>query len=69
MRPTRGFTLSHAGLCLTAVVVAFAADPNVGTWKLNEANGTDQAQVQGYEDRSKYRAVVGTKYARELILK
>jgi hypothetical protein len=24
-------------LCLTAVVVAFAADPNVGTWKLNEA--------------------------------
>ena len=26
-----------ATLCLTAVVVAFAADPNVGTWKLNEA--------------------------------
>jgi len=24
-------------LCLTAVVVTFAADPNVGTWKLNEA--------------------------------
>jgi hypothetical protein len=24
-------------LCLTFVVVAFAADPNVGTWKLNEA--------------------------------
>ena len=24
-------------LCFTAVVVAFAADPNVGTWKLNEA--------------------------------
>lgn len=24
-------------LCLTAAVVAFAADPNVGTWKLNEA--------------------------------
>lgn len=26
-----------AVLCLTAVVVTFAADPNVGTWKLNEA--------------------------------
>ena len=24
-------------LCLTTVVVAVAADPNVGTWKLNEA--------------------------------
>jgi hypothetical protein len=24
-------------LCFAAVVVAFAADPNVGTWKLNEA--------------------------------
>ena len=31
--------------------------------------GTDQAQMQGNEERSKYRAVVGTKYARELILK
>ena len=31
--------------------------------------GTDQAQMQGYEDRSKYREVVSTKYARELILK
>ena len=26
-----------AALCLTAVVVALASDPNVGTWKLNEA--------------------------------
>ena len=34
-----------------------------------QSDGTDQAQMQGYEDRSKYRAVVGTKYARELILK
>jgi hypothetical protein len=24
-------------LCLTAMTVAFAADPNVGSWKLNEA--------------------------------
>ena len=34
-----------------------------------QADGTDQAQMQGYEDRSKYRAIVATKYARELILK
>jgi hypothetical protein len=34
-----------------------------------QSDGTDQAQMQGYHDRSKYRAVVGTKWARELILK
>jgi|SRR5688500_15631309 hypothetical protein len=34
-----------------------------------QSDGTDQAQMQGYQDRSKYRAVVGTKWARELILK
>ena len=34
-----------------------------------QSDGTDEAQMQGYEDRSKYRTVVGTKYARELILK
>jgi len=31
--------------------------------------GADQVQMQGYEDRSKYREVVGTKFARELVLK
>ncbi len=36
---------------------------------LQQSDGTDEAQMQGYQDRSKYRAVVGTKYARELILK
>lgn len=37
---------------------------------LNEQTlGNDQAQMQGYTDRSKYREVVGTKYARELVLK
>jgi len=37
---------------------------------LNEQTlGPDQAQMQGYQDRSKYREVVGTKYARELMLK
>jgi hypothetical protein len=34
-----------------------------------QTDGTDQAQMQGYQDRSKYREVVGTKYAREVILK
>jgi hypothetical protein len=34
-----------------------------------ETNGNDQAQMQGYVERSKYREVVGTKYARELTLK
>ncbi len=36
---------------------------------LQQVEGTDQAQMQGYQDRSKYREVVGTKYAREVILK
>jgi len=31
--------------------------------------GVDQVQMQGYQDRSKYREVVGTKFARELVLK
>jgi len=34
-----------------------------------QTQGSDQLQMQGYQDRSKYREVVGTKYARELILK
>jgi hypothetical protein len=34
-----------------------------------ELTGDDQKQMQGYEDRSKIREVLGTKTARELILK
>ena len=34
-----------------------------------QTEGTDQAQMQGYQDRSKYREVVATKVMRELILK
>ncbi|HYU80004.1 MAG TPA: hypothetical protein VEK56_13525 [Vicinamibacterales bacterium] len=34
-----------------------------------QSEGTDQVQMQGYQDRSKFREVVGTKFARELILK
>jgi hypothetical protein len=36
---------------------------------LEQSDGTDEAQMKGYVDRGKYREVVGTKYARELILK
>lgn len=36
---------------------------------MQQTEGTDQAQMQGYQDRSKYREVVGTKYAREVVLK
>jgi len=34
-----------------------------------QTEGNDQAQMQGYQDRSKYREIIGTRYARELILK
>ena len=34
-----------------------------------QALGTDQVQMQGYQDRSKYREVMGTKFAREIVLK
>ena len=34
-----------------------------------QTDGNDQAQMQGYQDRSKYREVVGTEYAREVVLK
>jgi len=34
-----------------------------------QVQGTDEAQMQGYQDRSKYREVVATTYARELVLK
>jgi hypothetical protein len=34
-----------------------------------QTEGTDQVQMKGYEDRAKYREVVATKYARELVLK
>ena len=36
---------------------------------LEQSDGNDETQMKGYNDRSKYREVVGTKYARELILK
>lgn len=34
-----------------------------------QTEGSDEVQIQGYQDRSKYREVLGTKYAREVVLK
>jgi hypothetical protein len=34
-----------------------------------QVEGADQVQMQGYQDRSKGRELIGTKYAREVILK
>jgi hypothetical protein len=36
---------------------------------LRQVAGDDQAQMKGYEDRSKIREVLGTKTARELMLR
>src|SRR4051794_29491110 len=36
---------------------------------VQQVQGGDDAQMQGYQDRSKFREVVGTRYARELTLK
>jgi hypothetical protein len=36
---------------------------------LLQSEGSDETQMQGYEQRSKYRELVGTKYAREVVLK
>src|SRR3954464_12348700 len=33
-----------------------------------QTEGTDQAQMQGYQDRGKYREIVGTKVTREIVL-
>ena len=52
--------------------------PNLASMEANEEKadalnqqtvGADQVQMQGYQDRGKYREVVGTKFARELVLK
>ncbi|MGH9173377.1 MAG: hypothetical protein ACRD1H_03415 [Vicinamibacterales bacterium] len=32
---------------------------------LQQSEGSDQVQMQGYQDGSKYRELVGTKYARD----
>jgi hypothetical protein len=52
-----------------ASLAAMEANVEKADALLQQSEGPDQAQMQGYQDRSKYRTVVGTKYARELILK
>jgi hypothetical protein len=34
-----------------------------------QTDGSDQVQMQGYQDRAKFREIIGTKYAREVVLK
>ena len=52
-----------------ASLAAIEANEEKADALTQQTEGTDQAQMQGYQDRSKYREVVGTKFARELILK
>ncbi len=52
-----------------ASLAAFEANVEKADALLQQTEGSDQVQMQGYQDRAKYREVVGTKFARELILK
>jgi hypothetical protein len=52
-----------------ASLAAIEANEEKADALTQQTEGTDQAQMQGYQDRGKYREVVGTKFARELILK
>ena len=52
-----------------ASLAAVEANEEKADALLQQSDGTDEAQMKGYQDRSKYREVVGTRYARELILK
>jgi hypothetical protein len=52
-----------------ASLAAFEANVEKADALLQQTDGTDQVQMQGYQDRAKYREVVGTKFAREVILK
>jgi len=52
-----------------ASLTAIEANEEKADALAQQTQGSDQLQMQGYQDRSKYREVVGTKYARELILK
>jgi hypothetical protein len=52
-----------------ASLAAVEANEEKADALLQQSDGTDEAHMKGYQDRSKYREVVGTRYARELILK
>ena len=52
-----------------ASLAAIEANVEKADALVQQTDGADQVQMQGYQDRSKYREVVGTTYAREVILK
>jgi hypothetical protein len=52
-----------------ASLAAFEGNVEKADALLQQTEGSDQVQMQGYQDRGKYREVVGTKFAREVILK
>jgi hypothetical protein len=52
-----------------ASLAALEANEEKADAPAQQTQGTDQVQMQGYQDRSKYREVVGTKYTREVVLK
>ncbi len=52
-----------------ATLAAIEANQEKADALTQQTEGSDQVQMKGYEDRSKYRELVGTKYAREVVLK
>ena len=52
-----------------ANLAAIEANEEKSDTLAQQVQGGDDAQMQGYQDRSKFREVVGTRYARELTLK
>ena len=52
-----------------ASLAAFESNVEKADALLQQTEGTDEVQMKGYEDRSKYREVVGTKFTREIVIK
>jgi hypothetical protein len=52
-----------------ASLAALEANEDKADALAQQTEGADQVQMQGYQDRSKYREVVGTKFTREVVLK
>jgi hypothetical protein len=50
-------------------LAALEANEDKADTLAQQTQGTDQVQMQGYQDRSKYREVVGTRFTREVVLK
>ena len=52
-----------------ASLAALEANEDKADALAQQTEGADQVQMQGYQDRSKYREVVATKFTREVVLK